>query len=134
MKKIPSFALIAGLIFPPIPSVVNAQNECSWGTNSQQRVFAHEAASITVSTTALGLTAATYDQSAAGGPKATQALVSIETNSVRVTVDGTAPTSAVGLLVTAGSTFVVCGNNIALLRAIRVSADAGMQATYSTAQ
>ena len=50
MKKIPSFALIAGLIFPPIPSVVNAQNECSWGTNSQQRVFAHEDASITVST------------------------------------------------------------------------------------
>lgn len=131
-KKLLLLALV-GLISFGVDKPVLAQNECSWGTTAQQNVFAHEPAAITVSNSVVTLTASVYDQRSVGGPNATQALVGAETNSIRVTVDGTAPTASVGVLVPAGQFIVVCGRNISLLKAIRATgSDGSMQAAYSS--
>ena len=84
----------------------------------------------TVSTVALSLTDLGF--SAAEVDAADRALISIETNSIRYTVHGTAPTSANGHLVTAGTTFTVEGHELlSNLKLIRASADAVAQITLT---
>jgi hypothetical protein len=91
---------------------------------------------ITVSTTALGITSTlltvTPTQNGAGDLKrhAKRALLSIETNSIRIRMDGTDPTAGVGHLLTAGDYFWVTGEDaLRKLRMIRASADASVSVT-----
>lgn len=97
--------------------------------------FAFE--TVAVSTVSIGGTAATYTDQAAdtGGGKrsATALMLSVETNSIRVRWDGTAPTAAVGHLLNPGDTFELYGlGNIKNLRMIRTAApDASVTITYS---
>lgn len=90
--------------------------------------FAGEA--ITVAATAIGPTAATH--ASATTRKATRAYVTVETASIRVRYDGTAPTAAIGHLKQAGEEFVVEGSaNIAALLMIRTGAtSASVHITY----
>lgn len=89
--------------------------------------------SITVSTTAIGFTASKILQNETGGFKrrCTKALFTVETNSIRFRLDGTAPTATVGHLMAAGDSFLVTGDtNITNMKLIRQSADATVMVTY----
>lgn len=81
---------------------------------------------LTVSSTAIGCTAATISDAnrAVFGP--------LETGEVRYRYDGDAdPTSSVGHLLSIGQSLVLEGNrNITQFRAIRTSVDASLPVTY----
>ncbi len=79
---------------------------------------------ITVSTVAVGFTAATMQS-------AKKALVSIETNNVRYRSDPTSPTATVGMLAAVGDQLVFIGPEIAAVKFIRATADALISVEYS---
>ncbi len=90
--------------------------------------FAFE--SVTVSTTAIGFTAATFDS---GGVRpADLAIVDVESQAVRYRVDGIDPTAAVGHAVLADTSLTVCG--IASIRRVkfirRDATDATLRVSY----
>jgi hypothetical protein len=70
------------------------------------------------------LTAVTYGT-------ATNALITVEGNSVRVRWDGTAPTTTVGHLCVVGTMLEIAGHDITHFKAISVGADATLSVTYS---
>lgn len=90
--------------------------------------FAHE--SLTVSTAAVSLTAATYAPT--GATAAAYAYITVETDSVRWWADGTAPTSSVGHAQAAATSFSLC--DIAALSGLRVirsgASDATLRVSY----
>jgi hypothetical protein len=83
----------------------------------------------TVSTTALALTASEY---VSGDRKAQVAHITVETNPINYTYEGTTPTAAVGHNLIAGSTLTLAGYaNIVAFRMIRSGgADATVKITY----
>lgn len=89
--------------------------------------FAYEA--LTISTTAVALTAAKY---ISGDRKARVAHITVEAQALNYTYDGTTPTSSVGHNLTAGSVLTLSGYaNIAAFRAIRSGgSDATLKVTY----
>lgn len=95
---------IVALICAPVPTV-EAQNTTQCNT-ANLSAFASE--TITVSTSAVGLTAATYNPGNGQNP-ASAALVAVNTNNLRAWFDGSAPTTSAGIIVAAGQSFVVCG-------------------------
>lgn len=93
--------------------------------------FADE--TLTISSTAIGLTAATFNPS--GGFPAALAVCTLETDSVRFRVNGLNPTAAVGQIITASasapSQLTVCGfQSLANVRFIRVTTDATLTCSY----
>lgn len=89
--------------------------------------FAFE--TLTISSTALPLTAGTYDRS--DGAPADWALVTVETDALRFRDDGAVPTASVGHKQAADSSFMVYGTRaIRQLRMIRVTTDATVMVTY----
>ncbi len=122
-------ALVAlSLTLAPIPSVYAQSNDCGVGPSVP---FASE--TLTVSTTALGFTLATYAPS--GGPVANQALVFINTNNVRAAFDGSAPTTSAGAILQAGQSILVCALSLSKTRFIRDDAsDADVYVVYSGPQ
>lgn len=89
--------------------------------------FAHE--TIAVSSTAVGLTVATF--SPASGPGAQGALIAVEGGAVRFWVDGTDPTAAVGVPAAAGTTITLNGQNgLRGFRVIRQTVDAIVSVVY----
>lgn len=89
--------------------------------------------SISVSTVAIGPTATTLIKGVAATrvERANRGVFTIETNSIRIRYDGTAPTASEGHLMTAGDSFIVEGaDNLSRLLMIRASADATIKATY----
>lgn len=86
----------------------------------------------TISTVALGITAAKLKINETGGrfKRAVKAFISVETNSIRVRWDGTDPTASVGHLLTAGSSLTIIGEgNVTKIKMIRASADAAVMIT-----
>jgi hypothetical protein len=84
---------------------------------------------ITISSTALPLTATTHSPS--GAQPAALAVVIVETNSVRYRTDGLNPTATVGMPAAAGLPLTVCGpQSIRNVRFIRQSADATLSVEY----
>lgn len=80
---------------------------------------------IAVAATAIGMTAATIN-AGSGHQQATQALCTNETAEIRISVDGTSPTSSVGTPIEALQSFQVIGNNaLNLFRAIRTTSTSG---------
>lgn len=109
-------------------SVGEAQQTCAGYGNIQVFPFAYEA--MSVSSTAVGFTAGTFDN---GVKKALMAVGTLEDDSIRFTVDGTTPTSTVGQLVTQASnvSITVCGEKaIRAFRAIRTSTDASLKVVF----
>ncbi len=89
--------------------------------------YAHE--TITVSTTALPLTASVYQVSGEAGPQF--ALLTTATDSCRFWLNGAAPTSTVGHQLAAGSTLTLYMPGIQHFRVIRSgSADVPLSVTY----
>lgn len=86
----------------------------------------------TISTVSLSIAAAKLQIYQAGGfnKKPVKAFVTVETNSIRVRWDGTAPTASVGHLLTAGSSLTIIGeSNVTNFRMIRATADAVVMIT-----
>lgn len=102
-----------------------ARATCS-GLSYTPGPFAYEA--ITVSNVAIGFTSATYAPAAG---RASVAYVSIESNPISFTSDGTTPTAAIGHQVTAGQQIEVCGvPAVNQFRMIRTGSDATAKVTY----
>lgn len=111
----------------PIPDSVHAQTPTIPAADGDAYAFE----TITVSTTAVGFTAATINPATAV-PAAKSAFCSVETNALRYREDGTNPTSSVGHPKAAATEFAVTGiNNLIHFRAIRSGgADATLSCTY----
>ncbi len=90
--------------------------------------FAFE--SVTVSDTAGGLTAATYNPAANG--RAQRAYITVETAQIRYRLDGTDPTASVGHILEVGDILIIDGNaNIANANFIRTGGTSGtIRVTY----
>ena len=116
--------IMLSAIFIALTGPVQAQSayDLTLGT-----AFAFE--QVTVSTVAVGLTAATL--SPTNAPAAKSAFCTVETNGIRIRESGT-PTAAIGHPKAAGAEFVVQGvNNLLNLKAIRSGgADATLTCTY----
>lgn len=107
--------------------------------------YAYAFETLTISTAAVGCTAATIKVIAAGtgAPgdhaaltytrEACEAFVTCESQAVRYRWDGTDPTSSVGHILNPGDTLTIEGyDNIKAFRAIRKdAADSTLQVTYS---
>ena len=120
--------IIIALFVLTLASTALAGDQCT-AANSQAVAFVKE--TVTVSTSSIGLTLATYQPTT--GQKAIEALVTVATSSIRVWYDGSAPTSTVGHLFAPGQTFVVCQAGLPLLKMIRdtsAAADAPVSVTY----
>jgi hypothetical protein len=117
--------LLVALILAIAPTEAASDGLCP-GITGAMTAFADE--KITVSSSAIGFTQATYHSNV---HPVSLAVFSIETDSVRYRVTGPAPTSSTGHLLSAGSVGVVCGATLlANFKAIRVTSDATMQVTY----
>lgn len=91
---------------------------------------------ITVAASAIGFTAATISPTCTGCPinqlRATTAICTVATDSIRILSSGTTPTASLGLVVIAGGSFTVYGyTDIANFRAIRVTNTATIDCQYS---
>jgi hypothetical protein len=78
----------------------------------------------------VALTAATYN-AAANGAKECRAFITLETNQIRYTLDGTTPSSTVGHLLNPDESLVL--ENMSQIRgfqAIKVANDASLKVTY----
>jgi len=85
----------------------------------------HDHESITVSSTALSLTAAKADNY-------TSAYITTETDAVRFWLDGQAPTASVGHSVAAGGQIILTGRaELDGFRVIRVTNDATLRVSYA---
>ncbi len=88
---------------------------------------------ITVSSTAVGFTASKITINQEGGftKRAVKAFVTVETNSVRIRMDGTDPTTALGHLLTAGDGLLITGEqNISRARFIAAASDGAVHVTF----
>lgn len=88
---------------------------------------------ITVSSTAIGPTAAKLliNQAGGGHKRAVRVFCTVETASVRTRFDGTAPTSTLGHLLAAADYLVVDGEaNVANLKFIAAAGDGAVHITY----
>jgi hypothetical protein len=86
---------------------------------------------VTVSTTAVGLSAATIGGGTTGEPPRTQCFLTLETANIRWRVDGLSPDTNTGHVMVSGGTLVLSGTpNITRFRAIRDdAADATLTAS-----
>lgn len=95
---------------------------------------AYDYEAVTVSSTAIGCTAAklSFTPTLGAVRKAHEIHVTIETDSVRYRFDGGDPTAAIGHLATTGTVISVKGpHNLARFKMIRVTTDASAKITYS---
>lgn len=119
-----------GLIVLAIASLSGTSKAAPGGCmdpNASLNPFAFE--QITVSSTAVGFTTATFAPSGSG--KADMAVVDVETNAIRYRADGLNPTAAVGSPIAASGSFTVCGQaSIQVVRFIRQTADATLDVHY----
>ena len=90
--------------------------------------------SITVSSTAIGLTSSLYNPSTVGTRPLDQAqyvIITSETNDIRYRIDGTDPTASVGHKLVAGSSMVLAGYSaIVKFKSIATGSDATLMVTY----
>lgn len=112
-----------------LAGTASAQNysDCQTGQNFVPVAFAKE--TITVSSTAIGLTKATYNP-AASGRTALVAFMTVAADNIRVWFDGSIPTATVGHLITSGSGLMICSADLPKFLAIRQTTDATVSVTY----
>lgn len=129
MRKLFALILILAAMLPPAPAPARA-DDCT-GTGGLAVPYAQE--SVTVSTAAVILTAATYNPT--DGPKPIEALITVGAADVRVWFTGTAPTDTVGHIFASGQSFTICAATIPRFQAIRDGgSDAVLSVTYMTLQ
>jgi hypothetical protein len=91
---------------------------------------------ITVSNTAIGFTSTQIKPTSGdfSGKVCQEVFCTLETDSIRFTLDGTTPTNLIGHLLNAGQTLTIKNPaDIAGFRAIRVTGDASLKVTFKFA-
>lgn len=132
MKKILSAVLASVLLFP---SLLGAQTNKLVDQQAIRVAFASE--KITVSSTAVGFTAATINPSTPTNRTVNQryashAYCTVEGDAIRWLSTGSNPLAATGIYVAAGGNFNVYGiENITNFKMIRVTTDATVNCQYS---
>lgn len=129
MRKV---AVVATLLLALLAVADGVPAASCLGYMTQVEPFAFE--TVTVSTTAIGFTAATYAPSVTR--KASYAIISVEAQPIRYRVDGSNPTSAVGHPAVANDQLEVCGiSAVTNFRAIRSGGtDSSLSVTFYTGQ
>jgi|TARA_R110002020_G_scaffold456560_1_gene673136 hypothetical protein len=104
----------------------------SWQTNVEALDF--EQVTVDATSGGVGLTSSKYAPS--GSPPRNVARISVDTASIKVTEDGTAPTASLGDTYAAGDQFIVSGvNSLRKLRMIRTTSTSGViNVTYYIAR
>lgn len=123
------FVIVGALLLSLAPSIQAGPGGC---TNAGS-LFPFADQTLTVSSTALPLTATVYAPD--GQKPADMAVCNVETDSIRFRVNGLNPTAAVGQIVlataAAPASFTACGEaSIRRIRLIRVTADSSVTCTY----
>lgn len=108
--------------------VAQAQQGATCNPDSQLPLSSFASETLTVSSTALPLTKATWSPS--GGQAATAAYMTVKTDNVLFWLDGSTPTATVGHVFAAGGSLVICGPDLAKFRVIRQTNDATLSITY----
>lgn len=132
MKKITAALLAAFLL---VPTLLGAQSNKLVDTQAIRVAF--NAEKITVSSTAVGFTAATIHPSTPTNRTVDQryanmAYCTVATDAIRWLSTGTAPTATDGLLVASGGNFTIYGReNVDNFKMIRVTTDATVNCQYS---
>lgn len=125
-----SALLAVSLMLLPMPTAqaqTTALDACPFPPGNLVVAYAEP---LTVSTTAIGLTASVYNPGS-GSPKAVCALITVNTNGISRWVAGRTPTASDGALVAAGVQFSVGPANLATLKMIRSGAsDASVAVEY----
>lgn len=87
---------------------------------------------ITVSNSAIGLTASKYTAPNLAPLKEAQYIIlTLETSNIRYRIDGGVPTSSIGHLLNSGGSLTLLGiSNIVNFKAIAVTSDATFMVTY----
>lgn len=131
MKRSTRF-ILAGLVISALAATPGKTAPGGCTNAPSLNPFAFE--QVTVSTASIGFTAATFAPS--GQTPADFAVVSVESQAIRYRDDGVAPSTTVGHVVAAASSFTVCGlNSIRIVRFIRDDAsDATLDVSYYRAQ
>lgn len=81
---------------------------------------------VTVAASAIGFTAAHINNTVGAHPAATDASCRLETAQIRWTIDGTTPTTTVGILLEIGDVLTLAGNDtLNNFRAIRTGGSSG---------
>jgi len=128
-KKLFLAALVLALVLPPFPRTVQAQDLFVCGQNPSQLVAGdHE--QITVSSTALGLTAAKLNPTT-GAPRPTCAVIQV-ISTVSISYWGAfgVPTASDGQLLPQYGSITVGPSNLTSVRMIRVTTDATVSVQY----
>lgn len=101
--------------------------------NGLKKCFAFE--TLTVSNTAVGLTATTYhvkSSTAAPNQIAEYATITVETDSIRYRTDGTDPDGSTGHLLGPGDVlYLTSADDIRRFKAIRVTNDSTLMVSYA---
>ena len=103
MKKLTPLALLLLTLLAPEARAQNGVGACPFGAASLVSSYQEM---ITVSSTAVGFTAATYKPTD-GRPAAVCATVVVNTTSISWWPTGSTPTAAVGVITTSGNSFSV---------------------------
>lgn len=120
MKRLTVAVMLAGMALAPMAWADGLQS------SDPLTPFAFE--TITVSSTAVGFTSATYNPSTG---MAKRALLSCETNPIRFRYDGTNPTSSVGHALAAATMINITGDRaIQNFRMIASGSDSTCSITY----
>lgn len=104
--------------------------------NGPRPAIANSYEAVTVSSTAVALTASKYEGAnvlhhTAVPFSAILAVITVEDDDIRYTVDGTTPTSTIGHKANVGDVIQIHGRqNINKFRAIRVTNDSSIRVTY----
>lgn len=99
------------------------------GCTNAQWLLPFDFETITVSSTSIGFTSATW--APPGQPVADMAVVTLASNDVRYRADGVAPTAAVGHVLASGGSVTACGaQSLNQVRFIRVTSDGTLSVSY----
>ncbi len=129
IKRLVFLALVFALVLPPVPAVAQttALDACPFVPGDLKVAYAEP---LTVSNTAIGLTASVYNPGS-GAPKAVCALITVNTNGISRWAAGRTPTASDGVLVGAGVQFSIGQQNLATLLMIRsTGTDASVAVEY----
>lgn len=129
IRRLLSVLTALSLMLLPLPAhaQTTALDACPFSPGDLKVVYAEP---LTVSSTAIGLTASVYNPGS-GSPKAVCALITVNTNGISRWAAARTPTASDGVLVAAGVQFSIGQANLATLKMIRSTAsDASVAVEY----
>jgi ribosomal protein S16 len=117
--------LVVALLFIAAPALAQTLASPCPGVTRNVQAYAHE--TLSVGASPVSFTSGTY---APAGKAPTMAVITLETQNIRVWTDGTAPSATVGQLIQTGS-FYICGqSNVQNTQMIATTGTAKVSVVY----